>query len=186
MKNFVITIGREFASGGKEVGKRVAKELGVDFYDASLLREKAKELGIEEGIFDLFDEKPTKSFLFSVVMDPYAIDSAVNEGKVIEAQRKVIDNAAKQGSCVIVGRRADKILADNENVVSVFIGADIEDRMKRYLENDGTSPKPLAVLSNAKTESVPHTTTILTTAVGARQTTIQCVFLPQKWIRIQL
>ena len=46
MKNFVITIGREFASGGKEVGKRVAKELGVDFYDASLLREKAKELGI--------------------------------------------------------------------------------------------------------------------------------------------
>ena len=114
MKNFVITIGREFASGGKEVGKRVAKELGVDFYDASLLREKAKELGIEEGIFDLFDEKPTKSFLFSVVMDPYAIDSAVNEGKVIEAQRKVIDNAAKQGSCVIVGRRADKILAENE------------------------------------------------------------------------
>lgn len=141
MKNFVITIGREFASGGKEVGKRVAKELGVDFYDASLLREKAKDLGIEEGIFDLFDEKPTKSFLFSVVMDPYAIDSAVNEGKVIEAQRKVIDNAAKEGSCVIVGRRADKILADNENVVSVFIGADIEDRMKRYLENDGTSPK---------------------------------------------
>ena len=174
MKNFVITIGREFASGGKEVGKRVAKELGVDFYDASLLREKAKELGIEEGIFDLFDEKPTKSFLFSVVMDPYAIDSAVNEGKVIEAQRKVIDNAAKQGSCVIVGRRADKILADNENVVSVILKMTAQAR------------KPLAVLSNAKTESVPHTTTILTTAVGARQTTIQCVFLPQKWKRIQL
>ena len=103
MKNFVITIGREFASGGKEVGKRVAKELGVDFYDASLLREKAKELGIEEGIFDLFDEKPTKSFLFSVVMDPYAIDSAVNEGKVIEAQRKVTDNAAKH--CRQTGRQ---------------------------------------------------------------------------------
>lgn len=63
MKNFVITIGREFASGGKEVGKRVAKELGVDFYDASLLREKAKELGIEEGIFDLFDENPQKVFV---------------------------------------------------------------------------------------------------------------------------
>ena len=124
MKNFVITIGREFASGGKEVGKKVAKELGI-----------------EEGIFDLFDEKPTKSFLFSVVMDPYAIDSAINEGKVIEAQRKVIDNAAKESSCVIVGRRADKILAEHENVVSIFIGADIEDRMKRYLENDGTSPK---------------------------------------------
>lgn len=141
MKNYVITIGRQYASGGKEIGKMLADRLGVTFYDAALLREKAKELGVEDGIFDLFDEKPTRSFLFSVVMDPYAIDSAVNEGKVIEAQRKVINNAAEEGSCIIVGRRADKILDGNENLVSIFIGADIEDRMARYLENDGTNPK---------------------------------------------
>lgn len=141
MKNYVITIGRQFASGGREIGRMLAKRLAIDFYDAELLRKKAKEIGLEDGIFDLFDEKPTKSFLFSVVMDPYAIDSAVNEGKVVEAQRKVINNAAEQGSCIIVGRRADKILEGNENLVSVFIGADIEDRIARYLENEGTNQR---------------------------------------------
>lgn len=141
MKNYVITIGRQFASGGREIGKMLAEKLGIAFYDANLLRDKAREIGVEDGIFDLFDEKPTRSFLFNVVMDPYAIDSAVNSGKVIEAQRKVITNASSQGPCVIVGRRADKILEDNDNVVSIFISADIEDRISRYLENDGTNPK---------------------------------------------
>ncbi len=141
MKNYVITIGREFASGGREIGKMIAKKLGIDFYDAAALREKARDSGVEDGIFDMFDEQPTRSFLFSVVMDPYAIDSAVNEGKVIEAQRKVICDAADKGPCVIVGRRADRILEDHDNVVSIFIGADIEDRIKRYLENENVSEK---------------------------------------------
>ncbi len=142
MKRYVITIGRQFASGGREIGKMLAERLNIAFYDAVLLREKAKEIGVENGIFDLFDEKPTKSFLFSVVMDPYAIDdSVVNSGKVIEAQRKIITDASSQGSCVIVGRRADKILQDDDNVVSIFISADIKDRMARYLENEGTNPK---------------------------------------------
>lgn len=141
MKKYVITIGRQFASGGKEIGKMLAERLNIAFYDAALLREKAKEIGVENGIFDLFDEKPTRSFLFSVVMDPYAIDSAVNSGKVIEAQRRVITDASSHGPCVIVGRRADKILQDDDNVVSIFISADIEDRMARYLENEGTNPK---------------------------------------------
>ena len=136
MKDFIICIGRQFMSGGKDIGKMLADKLGVEFYDSAMLREKAKELGIEEGIFDMFDEKPTKSFLFNAIMDPYSIDSAVNEGKVIEAQRKVILDAASKGSCVIVGRRADKIIEDDERVVSIFIGADIEDRVQKYLETE--------------------------------------------------
>ncbi len=118
----------------------LADRLGIDFYDSEALRAEAKALGIEDGIFDLFDEKPTRSFLFSVVMDPYAIDSAVNSGKVMEAQRKVIQSAADKGPCVIVGRRADKILEDNEQetVVSVFIAADLEDRMARVAEREGS------------------------------------------------
>ena len=131
MKNYVITIGRQFASGGTEIGKMLAEKLGIDFYDAELLREEAKKIGIEEGIFDLYDEKPTNSFLFSIVTNHYAIENAVNEGKVIEAQRKVITQAAEQGPCVIVGRRADKILSDNENLVSVFISASMQDRIKK-------------------------------------------------------
>ena len=136
-KNFVIALGREFCSGGKEIGKMISERLGVHYYDGDLLREKSKELGIDEGIFEMFDEQPTSSFLYSIMMDPYAIDNAVNSGKVIEAQRRVIESAAAEGSCVIVGRRADKILEDKEdiNLVSVFIGADIEDRIVHYMEN---------------------------------------------------
>lgn len=136
-KNYVIALGREFCSGGREIGKMLAKRLGINYYDNIELRDRAKEFGIDEGIFDMFDEQPTRSFLFSLVMDPYSIDNAVNSGKVIEAQRKAIEKAAEQGSCVIVGRRADKILEqrDDINVVSVFIGADIDDRMKTYIEN---------------------------------------------------
>ena len=134
--HYIIAIGRQFASGGRQIGRMLAEKLGIDFYDSEALRQEAKKLGIEDGIFDLFDEKPTRSFLFSVVMDPYAIDSAVNSGKVIEAQRKVIQAAADKGPCVIVGRRADKILEDNkeETVISVFIAADMEDRLARFLE----------------------------------------------------
>ena len=141
--HYIIAIGRQFASGGREIGHMLADRLGIGFYDSEALRAEAKELGIEDGIFDLFDEKPTRSFLFSVVMDPYAIDSAVNSGKVIEAQRKVIQSAADRGPCVIVGRRADKILEDNkeETVISVFIAADIEDRIARFLERENMSEK---------------------------------------------
>ena len=139
--HYIIAIGRQFASGGREIGKMLSEKLGIDYYDSEALRSEAKALGIEDGIFDLFDEKPTRSFLFSVVMDPYAIDSAVNSGKVIEAQRKVIQSAADRGPCVIVGRRADKILEDNEaeTVISVFIAADMEDRMSRVAEREGST-----------------------------------------------
>ena len=138
--HYIIAIGRQFASGGREIGHMLADRLGIGFYDSEALRSEAKELGVEEGVFDLFDEKPTRSFLFSVVMDPYAIDSAVNSGKVIEAQRKVIQSAADKGPCVIVGRRADKILEDNkeETVISVFIAADMKDRMARVKEREGS------------------------------------------------
>lgn len=141
MKNYVITIGREHSSGGKRIGQMLAKRLNVDFYDAKLLREKARESGLDEGLFDMFDEQPTRSFLFSLVMDPYAIDTAVSEGKVIEAQRKVICAAADKGPCVIVGRRADKILDDRDNVLKIFISADIEDRIKNYQKIDGVPDK---------------------------------------------
>lgn len=136
-KNYVIALGREFCSGGREIGKMLAERLGIHYYDDNLLRAKSKELGVDEGVFEMFDEQPTRSFLFSIMMDPYAIDNAVNSGKVIEAQRKVIETAADEGSCVIVGRRADKILEERDdiNLVSVFIGADIDDRIKRYLES---------------------------------------------------
>ena len=138
MKKYAICIGREFCSGGREIGKMLAKRLGIAYYDEIELRDRSRDLGIEDGIFEMFDEQPTRSFLFSVVMDPYSIDSAVNSGRVLEAQRKVIESATDEGPCVIVGRRADKILESKEGVevVSVFIGADMEDRIDRFMQSD--------------------------------------------------
>lgn len=143
MKKYVISIGREFCSGGREIGKMLSEKLNIKYYDEIELREKSKELGVEEGVFEMFDEQPTRSFLFSIVMDPYAIDNAVNSGKVLEAQKTVIESAADEGPCVIVGRRADKILEDREDIemISLFIGADMEDRIERYLQNDGTTQR---------------------------------------------
>lgn len=140
-KNYVIALGREFCSGGREIGKMIAERLGINYYDKEELRKKAKELGVDEGVFEMFDEQPTRSFLFSIAMDPYSLDNALNSGKVIEAQRKTIISAAEQGPCVIVGRRADKILQELEDVevVSVFIGADIEYRIKRFIESGQAS-----------------------------------------------
>ena len=138
MKKYAICIGREFCSGGREIGKMLAKRLGIAYYDEIELRDRSRDLGVEDGIFEMFDEQPTRSFLFSVVMDPYSIDSAVNSGRVLEAQRRVIESAVDEGPCVIVGRRADKILEEKEDVevVSVFIGADMEDRIDRFMQSD--------------------------------------------------
>ena len=138
MKKYAICIGRECCSGGREIGKMLAKRLGIAYYDEIELRDRSRDLGVEDGIFEMFDEQPTRSFLFSVVMDPYSIDSAVNSGRVLEAQRRVIESAVDEGPCVIVGSRADKILEEKEavEVVSVFIGADMEDRIERFMQSD--------------------------------------------------
>ena len=122
----IITIGRQFGSGGKEVGIRVAKELGIPFYDKELLQEAAKKSGLCEKIFENFDERP-KSLLYSIAMDSYmfalpgtgAGDSL--EQQVYLATFDTIRHIADQGPCVIIGRCADYALADNPNPLSIFI-----------------------------------------------------------------
>ena len=71
-KKYVIALGREYASGGREIGKMLASRLGINYYDNNELRKKAKELGVEEGVFEMFDEQPTRSFLFSVAFLNFA------------------------------------------------------------------------------------------------------------------
>lgn len=137
--NVVITIGREFGSCGREIGKKVADRLGIKFYDKELLQEAAKESGFCREIFENQDEKPTNSFLYSLVMDTYSIngyssapflDMPLNH-KVFLAQFETIKKIAEKESCVIVGRCADYALAENPNCINVFIHADKEFRTKR-------------------------------------------------------
>jgi cytidylate kinase len=138
MGNKIYTIGREFGSGGREVGERLANRLGIKLYDKELLQQAAKDSGFCQEIFENHDERPTSSFLYSLVMDTYSVngynstpflDMPLNH-KVFLAQFDTIKKIASQESCVIVGRCADYALSDNPDCLNVFIHSDLEKRIK--------------------------------------------------------
>lgn len=137
----IYTIGREFGSFGKQVGEALAQKLGIKLYDKELLQQAAKDSGFCEEIFENHDEKPTNSFLYSLVMDTYSLgyassgyaDMPLNH-KVFLAQFDTIKNIAKEGPCVIVGRCADYALEDMDNVISIFIHADLDKRVKKIMK----------------------------------------------------
>ncbi|MBD5555358.1 MAG: cytidylate kinase-like family protein [Roseburia sp.] len=138
MGNKIYTIGREFGSGGKDVGEALAKRLGIKLYDKELLQRAAKDSGFCEEVFENHDERPTSSFLYSLVMDTYSINSYASapfldmplNHKVFLAQFETIKKIASQESCVIVGRCADYALSDNPDCMNIFIHSDMENRIK--------------------------------------------------------
>ena len=139
--NTIITIGRQYGSAGREIGSKVAEAFGIKLYDKEMLARAAKESGICEEIFETHDEKPTNSFLYSLVMDTYSFgyssagfsDMPMNH-KIFLAQFDTIKKMADEGPCVIIGRCADYALEDYPNVVSVFITGDEADKIKRVSE----------------------------------------------------
>ena len=140
--NEIYTIGREFGSLGKQVGQDLAKRLGIKFYDKELLQKAAKESGLCEEIFESHDEKPTNSFLYSLVMDTYTggsystapfLDMPLNH-KVFLAQFDAIKKIAANESCVIVGRCADYALKDYDNKLNVFVHAPMSFKKSRIQE----------------------------------------------------
>ncbi len=143
MANKIYTIGREFGSGGREVGEKLAAKLGIKIYDKELLQQAAKDSGFCEEIFENHDEKPTNSFLYSLVMDTYSVsgysaapflDMPLNH-KVFLAQFETIKKIAEKESCVIVGRCADYALSDNPDCINVFVHADLDVRIKNVSRN---------------------------------------------------
>lgn len=136
--NTIITIAREFGSGGKEIGQQLAEDYGIKCYDKELLSVAAKESGLAPELFENHDEKPTNSFLYSLVMDTYSlgyasssyVDMPINH-KVFLAQFEAIKKIASEGPCVIVGRCADYALAEFPNCINVFIHADMPDKISR-------------------------------------------------------
>lgn len=139
-KDYCITIGRQFGSGGREIGKAVADKLFVDFYDKELISLAAKESGVDPEIFEQVDEKATNSLLYSLSMGLYSFgnsfsamgDLPVND-KLYILQHKIIKQLASEGPCVIVGRCADYVLRDNPNSINIFIHANLEFRKKRAI-----------------------------------------------------
>ena len=136
--NTIITIARQYGSGGHDIGEKLAEELKIPFYDKELLERAAKDSGFCQEIFENYDEKPTNSFLYSLVMDTYSMGHSTAafaemplNHKIFLAQFNAIKDIAKEGPCVIVGRCADYALADFQNVVNVYLYADMQSRIAR-------------------------------------------------------
>ena len=137
----VITIGRQFGSGGREIGAKLAKKLEIPVYDKEILDRAAQESGLSEAVIKTYDEKP-RSLLFTAATDPYAfgmmsagVDETV-ENRALNASMKAIWKIEKEGPCVIIGRGADYFLKDQENVLKVFIYAPMEDRIKAVMKRE--------------------------------------------------
>ena len=129
--NTIITIGRQFGSAGREIGYQVAKDLGIKLYDKEMLDRAAKESGICQELFETHDEKPTNSFLYSLGYSSGSYTDMPINHKVFLAQFDAIKKIADEGPCILVGRCADYALEEYDNVLSVFIHADLDSRIRR-------------------------------------------------------
>ncbi|MCH4173314.1 MULTISPECIES: AAA family ATPase [Megasphaera] len=140
MKHFVITMGCEFGSGGPEIGKMLAKSLGIEYYDRDLVDKVVEKIGVEK---HLVEEADNKNFV------PYGIETSLGtryanlSNKVIYTQFDVIRKMAKT-SCVIIGRCSDYILKGQDDVVNVFVYAPTEVRIKTIMEKMNLSERHAA------------------------------------------
>lgn len=142
-KRIIVTIGRQYGSGGRKIGQELAKRLGIPFYDKELLNIAAEKSGFCKEVFEEHDEKPTGSFLYSMVMGAYSRDNLPMNHKLFLAQFDAIKEIATEGSCVIIGRCADYALEGYENCVHVFIHGDKEDKERRAIEEYGDDPEKI-------------------------------------------
>lgn len=153
MKN-IITIGRELGSGGRTVGKIVAESLGIAYYDRELIDEVAKQNGFSADFVEKTEENLNSSFLYNLAMSSSyfydmlslsATDAAPLTTQVFLAQQKAILQYAEK-PCVIVGRCADYVLRERDDILSVFLYADPEKRLERAIERYNCDKKKASEL----------------------------------------
>ena len=141
MEHLIITIGRQLGSGGRHIGKRLAEQLGLSFYDKELINIASKESGLCEDVFEQADEKKNRSLLgnwfglrSSLMSGDFQVNSCMSDESLFQIQSDVIRKLAEQQSCVFVGRCADYILRENSRCINIFISAEIDDRIRRVSE----------------------------------------------------
>ena len=145
-KNISITIARQYGSGGREIGEKVAELLGYKYVDRELITLAAQKSGFHADVINSIDEKATNSLLYTLAMGSnsfgaphanYSVDIPIND-KLFIVQSNIIKELADEGSCVFVGRCADYVLSERKNKISIFLYGDIESRIKRVVErHDG-------------------------------------------------
>ena len=127
----IITISREFGSGGRFIGEEVAKKLGIAYYDKSIIGQIAEKSGLSQEYIQESAELAPKKGLFAYALAGRDITGRSVEDMVYEAQRKVILGLAEKEPCVIIGRNADYILKDRDDVLNVFIHGDMPEKIQR-------------------------------------------------------
>ncbi len=155
----IITISRQFGSGGREIGEALAESLGIKCYDKELISLAAKESGVDPEVFNDVDEKATNSLLYSLSLGLYSFgsnfgaDSLPVNDKLYLLQHKIIKKLASEEPCVIVGRCADYVLKDNKNILRLFICADMDYRIERAVELKGVKREKAAQVINKTDKS---------------------------------
>ena len=134
MKKRIITISREFGSGGRFIGEEVARKLGIAYYDKNIISQIAEKSGLSPEYIQENAELSPKKGLFAYALAGRDITGKSVEDMVYEAQRKVILDLAKKEPCVIIGRNADYILKDRDDVLNVFIHGDMPEKIQRITD----------------------------------------------------
>ncbi len=138
MKKTVITVSREYGSGGRLIGRKLADELGIAFYDGELLSLVAKESGYTEDFVRRNDQKKTQSLLYHLYIGSQILPAS---DMIFIAQARVIKDLYNKESCVIVGRCADYVLRGYEGVINTFVTAPLESRIARVRDEYGEKPE---------------------------------------------
>ena len=138
--NFIINIGRQLGSGGRQIGRILSKQLDMAFYDKELIALASQQSGLAKEVFEKADEKKRFTLtggllgLKSPVLDENFSNSYLWNEKLFQIQSEVIQNLAREKSCIFVGRCADYILRDHPHALNVFISAEEDDRIKRVMD----------------------------------------------------
>ncbi|MBE6799279.1 MAG: cytidylate kinase-like family protein [Ruminococcaceae bacterium] len=134
----VITIGRQYGCGGREIGKALSERLGIPFYDKELIEYASTQSGINAEVLEQYDERATNSLLYSLSISSYSyVGTAMNtpqmplNDQLYISQSDIIKQLADEGPCIILGRCSDYVLRERDDVLNVFLHADIDTRVER-------------------------------------------------------
>lgn len=153
-KKLIITISREYGSGGRIIGRKVAERLGIDFYDGQLIDMSAQKSGLAASFVEQTEQKIKNRFLHNLAFGGYHTGADYGAAQLSLADKlfittcEIIRDVADKGSCVIVGRCADYVLKDRTDVIDIFIYSDKEDKLSRMINEYGVpADKAEAVLA---------------------------------------
>jgi len=140
-KKLIITIARQYGSGGREIGEKVAAKLGIPIYDKEIITEAAARGNLSEEVIKKTDESATNSLLYTLAMGSNIVGTTMHFGykmplndKLFILQSDIIRDYASEGSCVIIGRCSDYVLREEENILRIFVYGDLDHRKARVAE----------------------------------------------------